>query len=185
MTNNGFGCPAGFFSQFGRVTKVRVSRSKKTGKAKHYAFMEFQYPEVAKIAAEAMNNYMMFKEKLVVTVVPTQEVHPDLWKGANRKFRAYPWRKVERERHNAVRTPEEQVVPGSTLAWPIPVSVFGVGGLFCAGPFAKQFWGLVLCPCFCRMFGKGTCKILLLSPYVFYIIHSFITFYSPWGPHRP
>jgi nucleolar protein 15 len=62
VTNSGFGCPAGFFSQFGTVTEVRVSRSKKTGKAKHYAFMEFQYPDVAKIAAEAMNNYMMFKE---------------------------------------------------------------------------------------------------------------------------
>lgn len=33
---------AGFFTQFGRVTKVRVSRNKKTGKAKGYGFLEFQ-----------------------------------------------------------------------------------------------------------------------------------------------
>lgn len=37
---------AGFFGQFGTVTKVRVSRNKKTGKAKHYAFLEFAFPEV-------------------------------------------------------------------------------------------------------------------------------------------
>ena len=63
-------CAAGFFSQFGNVTNVRVSRNKKTGKAKHYAFLEFKYPEVAVTAAEAMHNYMLFTQKLVVRVVP-------------------------------------------------------------------------------------------------------------------
>lgn len=38
-----------------------------------------------------------------------QDVHADLWKGANRKFDKIPWRKVEMERHNAERTPEQQV----------------------------------------------------------------------------
>lgn len=37
-----------------------------------------------------------------------QEVHPQLWKGANRKFAKVPWRKIELERHNADRTPEQQ-----------------------------------------------------------------------------
>ena len=46
---------AGFFDQFGLVTRLRVSRNKKTGKAKHYAFVEFQSPEVAAIAADAMD----------------------------------------------------------------------------------------------------------------------------------
>ncbi|CAL8463903.1 g3438 [Coccomyxa elongata] len=98
----------GFFTQFGRVTKVRLSRNKKTGKAKHYAFLEFQYPEVAAVAAEAMDGYMMFKQKLSVHVMPAKDVHPDLWKGANRKFDNIPWRKIEMERHNAERTPEQQ-----------------------------------------------------------------------------
>ena len=51
---------------------MRVSRNKKTGKAKHYAFLEFQYPEVAATAAEAMNDYMLFTQKLVVRVVPKE-----------------------------------------------------------------------------------------------------------------
>lgn len=53
---------AGFFAQFGRVTKVRVSRNKKTGAAKHYAFLEFASAEVAAIAAEAMDGYMLFTQ---------------------------------------------------------------------------------------------------------------------------
>lgn len=36
----------GFFSQFGKLTRVRLSRSKKSGKAKHYAFLEFLRHEV-------------------------------------------------------------------------------------------------------------------------------------------
>jgi hypothetical protein len=39
-----------------------VSRSKKTAKAKHYAFLEFQHPDVAKIAADTMDGYFLFKQ---------------------------------------------------------------------------------------------------------------------------
>ena len=38
-----------------------------------------------------------------------QEVHKDLWKGSNRKFSRIPWHKLEVQRHNAERTPEQQV----------------------------------------------------------------------------
>ena len=72
VSNSHHSCFAGFFSQFGNVTNVRVSRNKKTGKAKHYAFLEYQYPEVAATAAEAMHDYMLFTQKLVVRVVPVK-----------------------------------------------------------------------------------------------------------------
>ncbi len=52
---------------------MRLSRNKKTGKAKHYAFLEFQYPEVAQIAADAMDGYFMFKQKIVAKVLPWGE----------------------------------------------------------------------------------------------------------------
>jgi len=42
-----------------------------------------------------------------------QEVHKDLWKGSNRKFSKIPWHKIEMQRHNAERTPEQQVRPAS------------------------------------------------------------------------
>lgn len=38
-----------FFGQFGSVTNLRLGRSKKTGKSCGYAFVEFKYPEVAKV----------------------------------------------------------------------------------------------------------------------------------------
>lgn len=101
---------AGFFDQFGLVTKLRVSRNKKTGKAKHYAFVEFQSPEVAAIAAEAMDNYMMFKQKLRVKVVKSADVHPQLFKGANRKFRKIPRQKLNSEIHNRERTADESAL---------------------------------------------------------------------------
>jgi nucleolar protein 15 len=64
-----------------------VSRSKKTGRAKHYAFLEFAVPEVARIAAEAMDGHFMFAQRLSVRCLKQGEVHPLLFKGANRKFK--------------------------------------------------------------------------------------------------
>lgn len=118
---------SGFFEQFGTVSKLRLSRNKKTGKSKHFAFLEFATPEIAGIVADAMNDYMLMGQKLQCRVrtllsqatwkrhsghLPTQvllksEVHEDLWKGANRRFRTIPWRKIEMKRHNAPRTPEQ------------------------------------------------------------------------------
>lgn len=62
-----------FFSQFGQVTRARVSRNLKTGNSKGFAFVEFQVPEVAKIAAEAMHNYIMFKKRLETKFIPPEE----------------------------------------------------------------------------------------------------------------
>ena len=48
-----------FFSQFGDINKIRLSRSKRSGRSRGYAFIEFADQEVAKIVAETMNNYLM------------------------------------------------------------------------------------------------------------------------------
>ena len=97
----------GYFSQFGELLRVRLSRSRRTGRSKHYAFLEFKSPEVAAIAAEAMDGYLMMKQKLECHVVPPEKVHPQTFAGANRRFKKVPWQKLARERHNRARTPEE------------------------------------------------------------------------------
>ena len=97
-----------YFSQFGRVSKIRLSRNKKTGKSKHYAFLEFASSEVAQVAATSMDGYMLLGQKLITRVVPKSEIHPDLFKGANRVFTKIPWHKIEEQRHNKVRSPEEE-----------------------------------------------------------------------------
>ncbi|MCJ1283941.1 hypothetical protein MMC26_003272 [Xylographa opegraphella] len=84
-----------YFSQFGTVNHVRLSRSKKTGNSKHYAFLEFASAEVAKIVANTMDNYLMFGHILKCKLVPKEQVHPSLWKGADRRFKKVPWNQIE------------------------------------------------------------------------------------------
>jgi nucleolar protein 15 len=136
----------GFFSQFGDIVRLKLSRSKKvsaaplacaaealtactqTGNSKGYAFIEFEHPDVAEVAASTMDKYMMFGRTLVCRVVPADKVrtgrcaqwlrkphataclqiHPQTFKGAGRRFRKVPWKRIARERHNRVRTPDEQ-----------------------------------------------------------------------------
>lgn len=53
-----------YASQFGKVTRVRVARSKRTGRSKGFGFVEFRNPEVAKIFAETVDNYLMYDRLL-------------------------------------------------------------------------------------------------------------------------
>lgn len=85
-----------YFSQFGPVLRVRLSRSVKTARSRGYAFVEFADKQVAQIAADAMDGYLMHRQKLVAKFVPAEKVHPDTFKGANRNFRQIPWSRIER-----------------------------------------------------------------------------------------
>ena len=84
-----------YFSQFGPVTRLRLSRNRKTGAPKHYAFIEFESDEVAKIAAATMHNYLLFGHILKCKLLAKENVHEDLWKGANKRFKAMPGNKIE------------------------------------------------------------------------------------------
>ncbi|KAG8213223.1 hypothetical protein J3R82DRAFT_11688, partial [Butyriboletus roseoflavus] len=95
-----------YFSQFGEILRLRVSRNKKTGKSKHYAFLEFDSSSVAQIVAETMDNYLLMGHILKCKVIPRDEVHPELWVGANRKWRPVPRDRIARVQHNKSRTEE-------------------------------------------------------------------------------
>lgn len=75
-----------YFEQFGKVMRLRLSRSKKTGGSKGYAFVEFDCDEVAKIVAETMNNYLMGERLIQAHVVPPEKVHEKLFAGSQRMF---------------------------------------------------------------------------------------------------
>ncbi|XP_033163535.1 MKI67 FHA domain-interacting nucleolar phosphoprotein [Drosophila mauritiana] len=62
-----------YFRQFGRVLRVRLARSLRTGNSKGYAFVEFEYPEVAKVAADTMDNYLMFQKVVKATYIPPEK----------------------------------------------------------------------------------------------------------------
>ncbi|KAL8870974.1 MAG: hypothetical protein Q9174_003104 [Haloplaca sp. 1 TL-2023] len=84
-----------YFSQFGPISRLRLSRNRTTGASKHYAFIEFESASVAKIVAETMDTYLMFGHILKCKVVPPEEAHENLWKGANKRFKKVPWNKIE------------------------------------------------------------------------------------------
>ncbi len=54
-----------------------------------------------------MNGYFLFKQKLISRVLKQEEVHPQLFKGANRRMKRVPWAKLAADRHNRPRTHEE------------------------------------------------------------------------------
>jgi nucleolar protein 15 len=83
-----------YFGQFGEITRLRVVRNKKTGASRHRAFIEFADAEVADIAARTMDKYLLFGHILTAKIVPPSQVHPDLFKGANRRFKVVPWNKM-------------------------------------------------------------------------------------------
>jgi nucleolar protein 15 len=83
-----------YFSQFGAINRLRLSRNKKTGASKHFAFIEFESSEVAEIVARTMNNYLMFGHILKVRKIPDEQVHKDLWKGAGKRFKVIPRAKL-------------------------------------------------------------------------------------------
>ncbi|KAG8954144.1 hypothetical protein FRC04_000364 [Tulasnella sp. 424] len=98
----------GFLSQFGDISRLRLSRSPKTGRSRGYAFIEFASKSVAEIVADVMNNYLLFGRLLVCKIVPPEDVHPNTWLGANKKWRMPAQNHKARRTQNKPRDEVEQ-----------------------------------------------------------------------------
>ncbi|XP_071761122.1 MKI67 FHA domain-interacting nucleolar phosphoprotein [Centroberyx gerrardi] len=94
-----------YFEQFGRVLRLRLARSKKTGGTKGYAFVEFDCDEVAKIVAETMNNYLMGERLIKCHVIPPEKVHEKLFVGSQKAFQKPKYPAVTR--YNRTHTAEQ------------------------------------------------------------------------------
>ncbi|KAG6870876.1 hypothetical protein C0992_012210 [Termitomyces sp. T32_za158] len=55
-----------------------------------------------------MDNYLLKGHILRCKVIPKDEVHPELWVGANRKWRVVPRDRLARVHHNKIRTEDEK-----------------------------------------------------------------------------
>ncbi|XP_016094347.1 MKI67 FHA domain-interacting nucleolar phosphoprotein [Sinocyclocheilus grahami] len=102
-----------YFKQFGKVTRIRVSRSKKTGRSKGYGFVEFECDEVAKIVAETMNNYLIGERLIKCHVMPPEKVHEKLFVGSRMVFKKPTQPAVSR--HNKQHAEEDLKKLGEKL----------------------------------------------------------------------
>ncbi|XP_071505803.1 uncharacterized protein [Diadema antillarum] len=91
-----------FFSQFGHIKRLRLSRSKKSGRSKGYAYIEFEFSEVAKVVAETMHNYLMYQKLLKCFYVPKEKLHPETFKGCFRRFKKPRRREIAADRNNSL-----------------------------------------------------------------------------------
>lgn len=95
-----------YFKQFGNILKLRLSRNRKTGASKHVAWIQFESSVVADIVAKTMDNYLLFNHILKVKVVPDEQVSPNLFKGANKRFKKVPWNKIDNRKLAQPKTEE-------------------------------------------------------------------------------
>ncbi|KAG9245479.1 hypothetical protein BJ878DRAFT_501261 [Calycina marina] len=84
-----------YFKQFGTILKLRLSRNPKTGNSRHFAFIQFESTGVAEIIAKTMDNYLLLGHILKVKQIPDEQVHADLFNGANKRFKKVPWNKIQ------------------------------------------------------------------------------------------
>jgi nucleolar protein 15 len=103
----------GFFTQFGTVSRLRLARNRKTGRSKHFAFIEFEHREVAEVVAKAMNGYLLYSKILECRLLKPEEVRPKTFNvsKANLQLVNRPidqLRNTERSLFNAERSVEKQ-----------------------------------------------------------------------------
>ncbi|XP_066920534.1 MKI67 FHA domain-interacting nucleolar phosphoprotein-like [Clytia hemisphaerica] len=67
----------------------------------------FSQFDVAKIAADAMNNYLMFDRLLKCQYVAEEDLHPAIWKGYNKKFVWADRTKKHKKLYNRTRTEDQ------------------------------------------------------------------------------
>jgi len=99
-----------YFSQFGEVLRVRLSRCKRTGKPRHYGFIEFKHLQVAQIVAETIHNYLLSGKLLQCKLLEKHEIHPKLWVGAGKKFMKDCKIRLDRQKRNQPKTLPKQAV---------------------------------------------------------------------------
>lgn len=97
-----------YLTQFGDIRRLRLARNRTTGATKHYAFVEFEDEDVGQIVQETMHNYLLEGRLLQVQIVPKEKQHPNLWIGANRKYRKVPADKRFKAMHDKIRTSEQK-----------------------------------------------------------------------------
>lgn len=94
----------GFLGQFGQVKRLKLSRSRKTGTPRGFAFVEFDDADVAAVVADTMSGYLMGEKRVVCHMVPEDKIRVDMFKGSDRMFRKIDWAALHRKKANAPKS---------------------------------------------------------------------------------
>jgi nucleolar protein 15 len=103
-----------FFAQFGKVRRVKVFKSMKTGGSKGYGFVQFETHDVAATVAETMDGYFLSDRKLVSHVIPVNKLHEGMFlppKQKQQKKKAVAEEAEEVEEEVEEEDEEEEKVP--------------------------------------------------------------------------
>lgn len=113
-----------FLQQFGTVTRLRLSRSKKNARSKGYAFVEFDDEDVAQIVADTMDKYLLFGRQLVAKILPAEKRHPALFRGAGKVMQPTDRKKraLQRLQHNKKRGDDSVDADDKTSSTPAVTS---------------------------------------------------------------
>ncbi|CAF1006752.1 unnamed protein product [Rotaria sordida] len=96
-----------YFSQFGVVTRLKLIRSKKTGGSRGYAYVEFEDEDVARIASETMNGYLMFRSLIKCRLIDRNKFDTEkLFKNWKRLFTVKTPRQ-KRTLYNRIKSKEQ------------------------------------------------------------------------------
>ena len=87
-----------YFSQFGEILRLKVSRNPRTGRMRHYGFIEFADKQVAQIVAETHKHYHIFENVMECRLMKPEEIHPDMWKNVHHDMKRVPWRRIHRQK---------------------------------------------------------------------------------------
>ncbi|CAG0916502.1 unnamed protein product [Notodromas monacha] len=104
-----------FLKQFGKVERLRLARCKKSGKSKGYAFIQYEYNEVAKTVAETLNNYLIRNKLLKCEMVPRTKVVPQMFMSSDPTKNGKRMKAVGKE-HDRFKLPNE-VERNQSKAW--------------------------------------------------------------------
>ncbi|KXN74548.1 hypothetical protein CONCODRAFT_76792, partial [Conidiobolus coronatus NRRL 28638] len=73
-----------FFQNFGLITRLKLAKNLKTGKSKHYGFIEFKYSFSILILKKFLKNFKLLGKKLIIRVYSKAEVHNKMFWGSKR-----------------------------------------------------------------------------------------------------
>lgn len=99
-----------YFSQFGEVVRLRVSRNLRTFKPRGYAYVQFRLKEVAEIVVKTMNNYILLENILRCDLMDPTNVHDNLFHPSLMNRKRIDYKAISIQSMGLPRTAEEKLL---------------------------------------------------------------------------